>query len=81
MRSHRVRLRPAEMNCVDHREILEQLRQGSRRALSRLLTIAESDPIAYVVSALLLFVAAVAASYLPARRAAGLAPLLILRNE
>jgi putative ABC transport system permease protein len=54
--------------------------------LTRLLTsflygVSPADPLTLIAAALLLTVAALAASYLPARRAAGVEPVVALRNE
>jgi predicted permease len=54
---------------------------ATRLLRSQLFGVTSSDPIAYVVVAVLLSVVALAACYLPARRAARVDPLIALRQE
>ena len=53
----------------------------SRFLTSLLLNVKPTDPLAYIVVSLLLLGVAVLASYLPARRAARIDPIIALRSE
>jgi ABC-type lipoprotein release transport system permease subunit len=48
---------------------------------SFLYGVSAADPLTLITAALLLAAAALAASYLPARRAANVEPVVALRNE
>lgn len=55
---------------------------GATRLLSGMLFgVKPTDPLSYALVSFLLVVAVLAASYLPARRAAGISPMEALRNE
>jgi ABC-type antimicrobial peptide transport system permease subunit len=54
---------------------------GTRLMSSMLFEVTPSDPITYAGAALLLGAVVLAASYIPARRAAKLDPLIALRQE
>ena len=59
---------------------------GGALGLSHFLTsllfgVTPNDPLAYVVVSILLFGVALLASYLPARRAARIDPVIALRSE
>jgi predicted permease len=54
---------------------------GTRLLRSLLFGISAADPLTYLVSAALLAIAAVAACYLPARRAASADPMVVMRGE
>jgi ABC-type antimicrobial peptide transport system permease subunit len=53
----------------------------SRFLTSLLFDVKPTDPLAYIVVSLLLLGVAVLASYLPARRAARIDPIIALRSE
>jgi ABC-type antimicrobial peptide transport system permease subunit len=54
---------------------------GTRYLSSFLFGIGSTDPVTYVVAALFMTVVATAATYLPARRATAINPVLALRQE
>lgn len=53
----------------------------SRALHSLLLGVSEHDPLAWILAAAILLAAALAAAWLPARRAAGVDPMVALRHE